>query len=397
MALHLPVGKGWGEGLKYKNRVNEMLQNDIKHIIRKYYFEGAVNSKVEVKTKDDHGHWYDNNIDPYKGLAEIIAVTLKNSLVSQQISFVDVPYRSKTKKSFLKKIEDKLTEKYYSPEFMTDLAGIRVITLIESDVQKVCNLIESMFNVHEADSVNKSEKLGDEKVGYRSVHFVCDVGREREKLPEFSAYKGLCFEIQVRTALEHAWAEIEHDRGYKLGGKLPSHLNRRFKLLSGLLESADLEFNRLTEEIEVYAKKLDESIKQDKLDYELTSIGLKTLLNDKCKKYIDVKFDVLNNSHIDLAVEELSLFGINSLSELDSLITQYTTKYKFSDTHTIIGFVRFLMMFIDVNKYFEKVYKKSGDVWGGFLNDHITFFEQKYSRQEFEELLKKYDIAILKL
>lgn len=85
-----------------------------------------------------------------------------------------------------------------------------------------------------------------------------------------------------------------------------------------------MEFNRLTEEIEVYAKKLDESIKQDKLDYELTSIGLKTLLNDKCKKYIDVKFDVLNNSHIDLAVEELSLFGINSLSELDSLITQYT-------------------------------------------------------------------------
>lgn len=35
-----------------------------------------MNSKVEVKTKDDHGHWYDNNIDPYKGLAEIIAVTL---------------------------------------------------------------------------------------------------------------------------------------------------------------------------------------------------------------------------------------------------------------------------------------------------------------------------------
>lgn len=164
MALHLPVGKGWGEGLKYKNRVNEMLQNDIKHIIRKYYFEGAVNSKVEVKTKDDHGHWYDNNIDPYKGLAEIIAVTLKNSLISQKISFVDVPYRHKTKKSFLKKIEDKLSKKDYSPTSMTDLAGIRVITLIEADVQKVCDLISSMFNVHTADSANKSENLGEEKL-----------------------------------------------------------------------------------------------------------------------------------------------------------------------------------------------------------------------------------------
>ena len=167
-----------------------------------------MNSKVEIKTKEDHGLWYDNNIDPYKGLAEIIAVTLKNSLISQKISFVDVPYRSKTKKSFLKKIEDKLTEKDYSPESMTDLAGIRVITLIESDVQKVCDLVSKMFNVHQADSVNKSEKLGEEKVGYRSIHFVCDVGEERANLPEFSFYKGLCFEIQIRTALEHAWAEI---------------------------------------------------------------------------------------------------------------------------------------------------------------------------------------------
>ena len=65
--------------------------------------------------------------------------------------------------------------------------------------------------------------------------------------PEFSLFKDLCFEIQVRTALSHAWAEIEHDRGYKLGGELPAHLKRRFNLLSGLLESADLEFNRLTE------------------------------------------------------------------------------------------------------------------------------------------------------
>lgn len=92
----------------------------------------------------------------------------------------------------MKKMKDKISEKAYIPESMTDLAGIRVITLIESDVQKVCDLIKTMFNVHEEDSVNKSEKLGEEKVGYRSVHFVSDVGKMRENLPEFSAYKGLC-------------------------------------------------------------------------------------------------------------------------------------------------------------------------------------------------------------
>lgn len=351
-----------------------------------------MNSKVEIKSKEDHGLWYDNNIDPYKGLAEIIAVTLKNSLISQKISFVDVPYRPKTKKSFLKKIEDKLTEKDYSPESMTDLAGIRIITLIESDVQKVCDLVSKMFNVHQADSVNKSEKLGEEKVGYRSVHFVCDVGEEREKLPEFSAYKGLCFEIQVRTALEHAWAEIEHDRGYKLGGKLPSHLNRRFKLLSGLLESADLEFNRLTVEIEEYAKQLDVSIKKDQLNYELTSIGLKTLLSDKYSKYID---EYSNNYHIDLAVKELNQFGIKNLKELDELINEYTNKYVFKETITVIGFMRLLMMFIDMEKYFDDVYKKSGEVWGNVWLQSIIDLEQKYPRKEIERILKNNDLVII--
>lgn len=276
---------------------------------------------------------------------------------------------------------------------MTDLAGIRVITLIESDVQKVCTLIESMFNVHKADSVNKSENLGEEKVGYRSVHFVCDVGKVRGDLPEFSAYKGLCFEIQVRTALEHAWAEIEHDRGYKLGGKLPSHLNRRFKLLSGLLESADLEFNRLTVEIEEYA----ENIKNDKLNYELTNIGLITFLFDKHSSYVEEQFLAEDNKNIDKAITELNQFGINSLQQLDELILQYTNKYNFEKPSTIIGFVRFLMMFIDLKGYFDKVYKHSNESWKNMWVRHVVILEQKYHREEIERILKDNDLEILNL
>ncbi|MDQ9020667.1 hypothetical protein RFI02_06045 [Acinetobacter sichuanensis] len=355
-----------------------------------------MDSKVDIKIKEDHGHWYDNNIDPYKGLAEIIAVTLKNSLISQQISFVDVPYRSKTKKSFLKKIEDKLIEKDYSPESMTDLAGIRIITLIESDVQKVCDLVSKMFNVHQADSVNKSEKLGEEKVGYRSVHFVCDVGEVRGKLPEFSAYKGLCFEIQVRTALEHAWAEIEHDRGYKLGGKLPSHLNRRFKLLSGLLESADLEFNRLTVEIEEYAKKLNEQIKKNNLDYELTNVGLLVLLSEKFGKYIVYKNKSDKNAYsIDLGIAELYKFGIDNLKEFDRVASTYTNQYDFGRDNSLVGFIRQLLMFVDINKYFDEVYAASDKAWTVISSSTIEILEQKYSREEIEKILTRHSIKLI--
>lgn len=349
-----------------------------------------MNLKVDIKTKDDHGHWYDNNIDPYKGLAEIIAVTLKNSLISQKISFVDVPHRSKTKKSFLKKIEDKLSQKDYSPESMTDLAGIRVITLIEADVQKVGDLISSMFNVHTADSVNKSEKLGEEKVGYRSVHFVCDVGEERSKMPEFSAYKGLCFEIQVRTALEHAWAEIEHDRGYKLGGKLPSHLNRRFKLLSGLLESADLEFNRLTVEIERYAENLNFET-DNSLNIELTTVGVNSLLKEKYSS-VTQKTDFDTDSKIAEIIEELENFGIDNLSNLDKLLEDVKVSYNFLNISSYAGFLRDVMLITDMEKYFKQSYSKSSDQWGSNDEDGFNFLKQKYTEDEILKAHQNYGI-----
>lgn len=353
-----------------------------------------MDSKVELKSKDDHGLWYDDNIDPYKGLAEIIAVTLKNSLISQKISFVDVPFRHKTKKSFLKKIKDKLSEKDYSPESITDLAGIRVITLIEADVQKVCDLITSMFNVHQANSVNKSEKLGEEKVGYRSVHFVCDVGKEREKLPEFSAYKGLCFEIQVRTALEHAWAEIEHDRGYKLIGKLPSDLNRRFKLLSGLLESADMEFNRLTVEIEDYKNNLSNDIEENKLDYELTTVGINQLLNNKYKKYLSSSSS-LNVESENKLIQELENFGIQTLNDLDELIKRVIYKYQLLKNNTILGLCRDVMMLDDINKYFQLSFLGSTNSWGVTNPQTYTMLKQKYEEHEIDSIFRINDIDII--
>ncbi|MCU4334663.1 hypothetical protein KTG74_14805 [Acinetobacter pittii] len=244
------------------------------------------------------------------------------------------------------------------------------------------------------DSVNKSEKLGEEKVGYRSVHFVCDVGQDREKLPEFSAYKGLCFEIQIRTALEHAWAEIEHDRGYKLGGKLPSHLNRRFKLLSGLLESADLEFNRLTEEIEEYANGLKENIANINEDFELSTIGVKTILESKYAEFISDKTQYVMSDPLSIAIKELVDFGINNLKQLDQEISSMTTQYNFSKDNTEIGFIRGIMMQLDLGRYFSKAYSNSNQKWASIDKSEYDVLLQKYSETDIWALFDEYGIEI---
>ena len=62
---------------------------------------------------------------------------------------------------------------------------------------------------------------------------------------ELKSFENMRFEIQVRTILQHAWAEIEHDDLYKNPGQIPSSLRRRFFLVSNVLESADNELNEL--------------------------------------------------------------------------------------------------------------------------------------------------------
>ena len=187
--------------------------------------------------------WYRNVRPLYASLANVVQNTIESLLKQERVDYLNVTSRAKSEASFLEKVRRKTYKK--PEEEITDLAGIRVITFIESDLTKVSNLIESSFNVIPTKSLNKTEELGIDRFGYRSLHFVCDLGKDRIKLPEFLPYKDLLFEVQVRTVLQHAWAEIEHDRNYKFSGVLPTHLQRRLHLLAGVLEIVDREFATL--------------------------------------------------------------------------------------------------------------------------------------------------------
>lgn len=60
----------------------------------------AINNIVEnpIISGNDHERWFEENIPNYKSLAQIIAATLKITLEAHQISYVDIPFREKSKK-----------------------------------------------------------------------------------------------------------------------------------------------------------------------------------------------------------------------------------------------------------------------------------------------------------
>ena len=191
--------------------------------------------------------------------------------------------------------------------------------------------------------------------------------------------------------MEHAWAEIEHDRGYKLDGKLPSSLNRRFKLLAGLLESADLEFNRLTIEIQEYAQKLAKNISDKKFNFELTNVGILTLIQEKYRGVIVYDYNKSKEISSNI-IPDLQKFGIESLQDLDNAI-QALEEFKIYQLQLpITGFFRVLMMFIDIDRYFENTYINSTDQWKTIPNRVYQSLLKKYDKEKLEKIFLKYKI-----
>ncbi|HKQ38334.1 MAG TPA: hypothetical protein VJ063_09665 [Verrucomicrobiae bacterium] len=154
--------------------------------------------------------------------------------------------RAKTPDSLRAKFRRK---KYKTPEISaTDLIGIRVITYYQDDVDKVVSRLRSELQIDAKNSIDKRASLNLYEFGYRSVHLIATLRRARANSPEFKTLKNRWFEIQIRSILEHSWAEIEHEIIYKAGVKYPEPLKRRFASIAGTLEMLDGEFLRLRDE-----------------------------------------------------------------------------------------------------------------------------------------------------
>lgn len=190
-------------------------------------------------------------------------------------------------------------------------------------------------------------------------------------------------------------AEIEHDRGYKLGGTLPSELSRRFSLLSGLLESADLEFNRLTVEIEEYANTLESDIEKDnELDKELTSIGVKKLINHV---FSDIKYEQSEDSYMSSSIDDVINFGITNLNELKKVLMQAKPNLPKNSFRTELGLIFYSLLAYDIDKYLEKCLPKTTLPLGYMPSQMIESLSKIYPDKNISDLLEKNNIKILHL
>ncbi len=209
--------------------------------------------------------------------------------------------------------------KYASPqEEITDLAGVRVITFFPRTVGKVDEAIREQFEIEE--KVDHTASLQrEEKLGYQSVHYVVKLTGQRTALPEYRKFIGLRGEIQVRTVMQHAWAEIEHDIQYKSAVIIPSGIKRRFIALAGLLEIADREFQAIQDADNSLREEARVSVQRGNLkEVEITPDALQTYLNKNLGS--DLRISTFSYEWMSQVLLEL---GFTNLSQVQRCIAPY--------------------------------------------------------------------------
>ena len=204
--------------------------------------------------------------DTYRLLSEKTKEFLSFTLSSKGI----VPHSITSREKEPEELREKITREGGGPDALsnsiTDLAGVRVIAYFPSDVDKIVPLIEKEFNVDFKHSMDRRLSSDPAIFGYASVHFVVEFRPEMLKLPEYALFDKMKCEIQVRTILQHAWAEIEHDIVYKSPGEIPFRVRRRFACLAGLLEIADREFESLRQDEMAVRQAIESRLKKVKID-----------------------------------------------------------------------------------------------------------------------------------
>lgn len=309
--------------------------------------------------------WYLERSGLYSDLCKKIETLLIEVLKSSKVEYHSVTSRTKEVDRFLKKVREK---KYKDPKKdIKDLCGIRIITYTIASKYNVSKILEKEFDIDPNCSVDKSKELGTNKVGYRSIHLICTLSKKRTDLSEYERFKDLCFEIQIGTILEHAWAEVEHDRNYKFSGVLPEEVQRRFSLLAGSLESADKELDGISKEIDAYDTEVTKKTKAGDLSIEINTTSLRSYLHSKFGDLLKLGIEPTFGGLSGVLIEELNSFGIDKIEDLDKIISsdfidKYTKILEIIDYGNWLGFVRSIMLSNDAKKYFEKAWNKQ---WNG--------------------------------
>ncbi|MEJ8852327.1 hypothetical protein [Variovorax rhizosphaerae] len=238
-----------------------------------------------------------NNYADVKPLAERLKVALLHEigelLAGKEISLA-VPLEARVK-SWVS-LEEKLERKALSlasVETLDDLVGIRSILLFRSDLSRTLSALSATFRVISLEDTGA--RLEESQFGYQSQHMIVQLPEEWSRIPSFRGLTDLRAEVQIRTVAQHIWAAASHKLQYKQEQNVPPPLRRTIHRISALLETVDLELDRVLEERSSYAQAAPAADTMQPLNVDLLSALLSEIFTDKNKAPEEDYSDLLSD------------------------------------------------------------------------------------------------------
>jgi len=193
-----------------------------------------------------------------------------------------------------------------------DFVGLRIILLFKRDAEQICNLIRRTLNVLR--SYDTTNRLDPQEFGYLSSHYVVRAPGAWLALPSFAGLDDFQAEIQVRSFAQHLWASASHLLQYKQARAIPRDIARSIHRVSALLETVDLEFERVLQQRDTYRSKLDNLESDEPINVDVLARTL-DMLWPADHKVEDERYAFL--------VERLQSAGIRTQTQVTALIRKH--------------------------------------------------------------------------
>ncbi|SFO63546.1 ppGpp synthetase catalytic domain-containing protein (RelA/SpoT-type nucleotidyltranferase) [Variovorax sp. OK605] len=249
-----------------------------------------------------------------EGRAQRFLIALTNEiseLLRKEEVVLGVPIEGRVKswESLNEKLERK-SKKIHAAQEIDDLIGIRIIVLFRSSLGPTIEALKKSFTIISFEDT--ATRLSDSQFGYQSQHLMLKLPEAWLKLPTLNEFSEFRAEIQVRTVAQHIWAAASHKLQYKQEDNVPPPLRRTIHRISALLETADLELDRVLEEKQRYVDAISTPpIDKTPLNVDLLESVLDDLFEKKSKTGTEDYAQLL---------AELGQFNIHTTGELVELV-----------------------------------------------------------------------------
>ena len=205
---------------------------------------------------------------------------------------------------------------------LNDFVGLRIVLLFRRDVELTCRAIKDYFEI--VNSYDTLERLREDQFGYGSRHFIVKLPQAWLALPTFAHLGSFKAEIQVRTIAQHIWAAASHNLQYKQEQNVPVPVRRSIFRVSALLETVDLELERVLHEREAYRAALAATPVKEIVEAEELPLNV-----DLLQRILDSELPPENKGAKEdygELLKHLAESGVHTTGQLQALISRHRDK-----------------------------------------------------------------------